>query len=153
MRISTCLRYLSASLLLSLACFNSAQAETALQLKAADHMAQQLGQNFAKKSLAQQDTTPPYLKSVELVIAHSLGHSENELQTFKSLTELEAWLSSREHEGLPGRNSEALAACNKGLCRFEDRGLLHNNLYLRAVSYVYLNGQPYLKTFYLVDGD
>jgi hypothetical protein len=157
---------LSAALLLSLFCLSSAPAETALQRTTAVEMARQVSQAFSSRTLSALDSTPshgpqqlkthlkPYLNSFEVVITHSLGQTGNEQKSFNSLTEFEAWLSQREHDdGLPDRHSDALQRCQGGLCHFEQTGLLHNNLYLRSLAYVYLNGQPYLKRLYIVDGD
>ncbi len=152
-KIMTKIRLFLFSLLISLFCFTPASAETVNQREAAVKMAQNIGTHFAKKDLAQHDARPAYLKEFKVVIAHSLGNSENEHKSFKTLAEFEAFLKSRETDQLPARNSESHVRCQKGICHFEIRGMLHNNLYLKSLSYVYLNGQPYFKTLSIVDGD
>ena len=138
--------------LLSPALALPALAETPAQRETATRLALQISQDFVGKTLATQDQEPPYLEQVALVIKHSLSENEFERKSFQSLRALEAWLQSRRVEA-PGRNSAQSTTCKQGLCRFEITGLLHNNLYFEAASYVYLNGKPYLKTIYLLDGD
>jgi hypothetical protein len=44
--------------------------------------------------------------------------------------------------------------CAKGVCTYNfDGGILHNNLYLKKITYGMRGGCPYLKSIYLLDGD
>lgn len=76
------------------------------------------------------------------------------MRRFASLARAEAWLKSREHEDLPARSVKPFQKCAKGVCTFDfNGGILHNNLYLKKITYGVRNGCPYIKTIYLLDGD
>jgi len=144
---------LAMAVLLCLGFANPAQAETQPQKLQAEKLAQQLSEHYASKNLAKLDDASSALKAIELVYEHSLGGRPIERLQFKNFAELEAWLQKKEIDSLPGRKSEALKHCQKGMCQYAIAGLLHNQLYLKGVSYVYLNGKPVVKALYLLDGD
>ena len=144
---------LTFAFLFSLGLIHAALAETSQQQSQATKMAQQLSELYASKNLAKLDGAVTTSKTIELVYAHSLGQKPIERHQFKNFAELEAWLTSKEIDSLPGRKSEALKHCQKGMCQYTLAGLLHNQLYLKGMSYAYLNGKPVVKALYLLDGD
>ena len=131
---------------------NPAYAETQLQKAAAEKLAQQISTGYANKDLAKLDGSLS-LTPISLVYEHSLGENNTVRKSFQNLAELEQWLQSKETDSLPGRKSEPLKQCQKGMCQYAIGGLLHNQLYLKGFSYAYLNGKPVVKALYLLDGD
>jgi hypothetical protein len=121
-------------------------------------LAKQIAAAYESKTLASLDAQKPYLRAVRIVIENSLGEPGDKgrfvIKSFASFKKAEAWLKSREHEGMPGRESRPLVRCAKGVCSFNfDGGILHNHLYLKKISYGTRSGCPYIKTIYLLDGD
>lgn len=114
---------------------------------------------YSTNKLGRLDARRPYLGKVRIVIEHSLaGDGEKgqyEIRTFRTLAQAERWLKSREREdGTPFRQTRPLIECEGGVCEFDfNGGILHNQLYLKKVSYGYRRGRPYIKTIYLLDGD
>lgn len=129
------------------------QAETQSQKTQTEKVALEFSHSYATRSLAKLDDSFAYLSPIELVYEHSLGQAKPERKSFKNLAEMEQWLQSKQIQGLPGRKTEPLRHCQKGLCQYAIQGLFHNQLYLKGFSYLYLNGKPVLKTVYLLDGD
>jgi hypothetical protein len=121
-------------------------------------LAKSLAGAFEGKTLSSLDAQKPYAGKVRMVIEHSLADDNAKdrfvIRSFTSLAKLESWLKSREHEDQPGRNSRPLERCAKGVCTYSlDGGILHNNLYLKKITYGLRAGCPYVKTIYLLDGD
>ena len=123
---------------------------------------EQLAQDFAKsyetKDLGGLDAQRPFLSSVKFSIENSLGEDGDKTQfvtkQFKNLGLAENWLKSREIDGVPSREIEPLISCKKGICNFNVVGLLHNQLFLKQLSFGYKkNGCPYIKTVFLIDGN
>lgn len=94
---------------------------------------------------------------VRIVIENSLGELDDPdhfmIRSFANFTKAEAWLTSREHDGQPGRNAGAVKRCAKGICTFEQTGMLHNNIYLTKISYGIRGGSAYIKSIYIINGD
>jgi hypothetical protein len=136
----------------------SATASSKCKKQPVADFAKTLAQSFEGKTMAQLDATRSYSGTFRIVIEHSLADDDSPdlfvVRRFRSLAAFEKWLKSREIEGLPGRNSMPLVGCARGVCKFQsDVGILHNNLYLKRVTYGIRNGCPYIKTIYLLDGD
>jgi hypothetical protein len=118
-----------------------------------------LAEAYTAKAIGRLDGERPFSGKVRIVIEHSLADDNAkdrfEIKQFTTLEQAEQWLRSRERdEGLPARESRPLVQCKRGVCAYNfDGGILHNHLYLRKISYGYRNGQPYIKTIYLLDGD
>jgi len=117
-----------------------------------------LAEAFAAKTMAALDADRPYLGSIRIVIEHSLAEDNDPqrfvVRRFTSFARAEKWFKSKEIEGLPGRNAMPLVKCAKGVCTYNfDGGILHNNLYLKKMTYGMRGGCPYLKSIYLLDGD
>jgi hypothetical protein len=113
---------------------------------------------YETKTLGSFDAGKPYVGRVRIVIEHSLADDKAKdrfvTRWFTSLARAEAWLKSREHEEMPGRSTKPLVKCAKGVCTYNfDDGILHNNLYLKKITYGFRRGCPYIKTIYLLDGD
>lgn len=135
-----------------------AQAQSPCKQQSVPDFAKQIAAAYEGKTLAGLDAQKPYLGTVRIVIENSLGEPGDKdrfvIKSFRSLARAEAWLKSREHEELPGRESRPLKRCAKGVCTFDfDGGILHNHLYLQKISYGMRSGCPYIKTIYLLDGD
>ena len=117
-----------------------------------------LAEAFAAKTMATLDGDRPYIGSIRIVIEHSLAEDNDPqrfvVRRFTSFARTEKWFKSKEIEGLPGRNAMPLVKCAKGVCTYNfDGGILHNNLYLKKITYGMRGGCPYLKSIYLLDGD
>lgn len=134
------------------------QAQSPCKQQPVSDFAKQIAEAYQAKTLSGLDAQKPYLGAVRIVIENSLGEPDDKgrfvTKTFKSLAKAEAWLKSREHDELPGRESRPLKRCAKGVCTFDfEGGILHNHLYLQKISYGLRAGCPYIKTIYLLDGD
>jgi hypothetical protein len=117
-----------------------------------------VGEAYEGKTLGALDAGRPYRDRVRIVIEHSLAGDNDKgrfvIKRFTSLARAEAWLKSREHEAMPARSTMPLTKCAKGVCAYNfDGGILHNNLYLKKITYGSSRGCPYIKTIYLLDGD
>ena len=120
-------------------------------------LANSLAEHFGAKTLASLDKDSLLRGRLKVTIEHSLADDDDpkrfEVRRFSSLTKFEQWLKSRETDGMPGRYSRELN-CARGVCRTDlDGGINHNSLYLKRLTYGVSNGCPYLKTFYILDGD
>lgn len=124
-----------------------------------EQLVKALEEAYTSRSLGKLDAGHPYFGRVKIVIEHSLAEEDApgrfEIKQFRTLAQGEQWLRSREREeGAPFRQTRPLLRCTKGLCTYNfDGGILHNQLYLRKISYGYRNGRPYIKTIFLLDGD
>jgi hypothetical protein len=123
-----------------------------------DALAKAVSEGFEAKTLSSLDSQKPYAGRIRIVIEHSLASDNDKdrfvVRSFLSLAKAEAWLKSREHDEMPGRQSKPFQKCSKGVCTFNfDGGIVHNTLYLKKIAYGIRNGCPYLKTIYLLDGD
>src|SRR5437868_6264046 len=121
-------------------------------------LAKAVAEGFEAKTLSSLDSQKSYAGRIRIVIEHSLAGDNDKdrfvVRSFLSLAKAEAWLKSREHDEMPGRQSMPFQKCSKGVCTFNfDGGILHNTLYLKKITYSARNGCPYLKTIYLLDGD
>ena len=111
-----------------------------------------VGEAFASKSMAGLDADKPYVGHVTVVIQHSLG-GKSVTRSFASFAKVDKWLKSREKEDLPTRNSNSLKRCKSGVCTYDVSSLLHNNLYIKRVTYGTTRGRPHIKAITLLDGD
>jgi hypothetical protein len=123
-----------------------------------ENLAKQIAEAYEGKTLSSLDAAKPYPGRVRIVIENSLGEPDDKgrfvMKSFTSLAMVEAWLKSREHDQMPGRESRPLVRCAKGVCTYNfDGGILHNHLYLKKISYSTRSGCSYIKTIYLLDGD
>lgn len=124
-----------------------------------EQLVKSLAEAYTAKSLGSLDAERPYDVRVRIIIEHSLAEDDAkerfERRQFKTLEQAERWLRSREREDqTPSRQIKPLLRCARGLCTYDfDGGILHNQLYLRKISYGYRNGRPLIKTIFLLDGD
>jgi hypothetical protein len=103
--------------------------------------------------LGSLDAERPYMGSVKIVVEGTVGEPPMVWRkTFRTLAQVDRWFKSRERAGGPGRNIGLLKQCSKGVCNFEQEGMLHNNLYLKKITYGMRKGNPYLKAIYIEDG-
>lgn len=121
----------------------------------ATELATAVSENFG--DLSKLDVDRPLVGKVRIVIENSLSEASDPgrfvIRSFSTFTKAEAWLKKDEHDGMPGRNAEAVKKCSKGTCTFEQNGMLHNNIYLTKITYGIRGGSAYVKTIYIVDGD
>ena len=123
-----------------------------------EQLVKAVAEAYETRTLGSLDANNPFAGRFRIVIEHSLadGRAKDRfvIKWFTSLRKAEAWLKSREHEEMPGRSIKPLAKCAKGVCSYDfDGGILHNNLYLKKITYGLRRGCPYIKTIYLLDGD
>jgi hypothetical protein len=136
----------------------SVRAQSPCKKESVQDLAKQIAEAYERKTLSSLDVQKPYPGRVKIVIENSLGEPDDKgrfvIKSFTSLARAEAWLKSREHDQMPGRESRPLVRCAKGVCTYNfDGGILHNHLYLKKISYGTRSGCPYIKTIYLLDGD
>ncbi len=115
-----------------------------------DALAKAVAEGFEAKTLGSLDSQKPYPGKIRIVIEHSLAGDNDKdrfvIRSFASLAKAEAWLKSREHDEMPGRQSMPFQKCSKAVCTFNfDGGILHNTLYLKKLAYGTRSGCPYLK--------
>lgn len=121
-----------------------------------EQIVQRLAEAYEAKDLGKLDAEHLNVGRIKVIIEDSLGEGKDafHVKWFKSLGQAEAWLKSREHDELPGRQIRPLLKCRKGICTFDfSGGILHNTLYLKSISYVVRKGRPYLTAIHLLDGD
>jgi hypothetical protein len=134
------------------------RAQSPCKKQSVQDLAKQIAEAYQGKTLSSLDAQMPYPGRVRIVIENSLGEPDDKgrfvIKSFTSLAKAEAWLKSREHDGMPGRESRPLERCAKGVCTYNfNGGILHNHLYLKKISYGIRSACPYIKTIYLLDGD
>lgn len=104
-------------------------------------------------NLGSLDAERPYVGSVRVVVEGTVGEPPMIWRkTFRTLAQVDRWFKSRERADGPGRNIGLLKQCSKGACTFEQEGMLHNNLYLKKITYGMRKGKPYVKAIYIEDG-
>jgi hypothetical protein len=130
----------------------SERARSSLQTQTIEQLANAVAEAWGKGKLSSLDARRPYVGSVRIRVEHSIsGQVEN--RSFKTLAQAERWFRSRERADGPGRNIGPLRQCRKGVCTFEQTGMLHNNLYLQRITYGMTKGRPYIKAIHIIDGD
>ncbi len=123
-----------------------------------EQLAIEVADAYVKKSLGRLDRKYPVQGKVKIEIEDSLSGGDRETKSvskeFRQLEQGEKWLRSRSRDEFPVRQSKPLIGCKQGSCTYDfSAGILHNQLYLKKISYGYKNGRPYLKTIYLLDGN
>ena len=116
----------------------------------AEELAKAVADAFASGEWESLDAERPYLRTVRLRVEHSIT-GDVETRSFRTLERLEKWLGGANREA--GRNGGALRRCRRGVCTFEQEGMLHNNLYLQRITYGLRRGRPYIKAIHVIDGD
>jgi hypothetical protein len=116
-------------------------------------LAKAVADAWAQGTLGSLDAARPYVGSVKVIVEATVGEPALiERKTFTKLAQIDRWFKRRERADGPGRNTGQLRQCRKGVCTFEQEGMLHNNLYLKKITYGIRKGQPYIKAIYIDDG-
>lgn len=134
----------AAILLMTSVCFSQAGN------KATEQLATKISRAFLNKRFAPIDSIRPRTGQIKFVVEHSLSGAKDS-KSFTSMKLAGDWLFRRRSE--VGVNAGDLTRCLNGTCTFQMNGLLHNNLYLKKLTYGFSNGKPFVKTVYFVDGD
>ena len=109
---------------------------------------------WSEGNLGSLDAGRPYVGSVKVIVEGTVGEPPViQRKTFKKLAQVDQWFKSRETADGPGRNIGTFQQCSKGVCTFEQEGMLHNNLYLQKITYGMSKGKPYIKAIYIEDGN
>lgn len=135
---------------------STAHAQAPAKPETVERLAKEVSEAYAAKNLGALDARRPYLKTVRIVIEHSLGEPTppNEVRAVRSLGKGEQWLRSRETADGPARDVKPLRRCGRGTCTFDfDSGIVHNTLYLQKITYGYRRGTPYIKAIHFLSGD
>jgi hypothetical protein len=117
-----------------------------------EQLATALTEAFAAGDLGTLDADRPALGTLKLVYEHSIS-GDILTRNVRSFAKVEQWLKRRERADGPARNGGPLQRCRRGICTYEQAGMLHNNLYLQKITYVLRRGRPYVKAIYVIDGD
>ncbi len=140
-----------------MACALSVFGQSAAKTGAIERLARSVAKAYEAKNLGSLDAKHPYSGRVRVVIEHSLGEGKDQFarRDFKTLKSVDRWLKSLETgEGFPVRQIKPFQKCRNGICTYSFAGgIRHNQLYLKKLSYAYINGRLVLKTIYLLDGD
>ncbi len=123
-----------------------------------EQLAIELADAYVTRNLGRLDRKYPIQGKVRIEIEDSLRGDDTKgkssIKGFRSLAQGEQWLRSRSTNDFPIRQSKPLIGCKRGSCTYDfSEGILHNQLYLKKISYGYTNGRFYLKTIYLLDGN
>ncbi|HQZ97383.1 MAG TPA: hypothetical protein PLP21_13760 [Pyrinomonadaceae bacterium] len=124
--------------------FSQGKDETPQQL------ATRVSKAFKIKKLGTLDAGKPYAGRVKMVVEHSL-EDKSDTKSFSSMKLAGDWLFRGGRD--VGVNAGNLQRCSNGTCTFTINGMLHNNLYLKKVTYAYSSGRPIIKTVHFVNGD
>ncbi|MDT4967322.1 MAG: hypothetical protein QOJ64_2059 [Acidobacteriota bacterium] len=123
------------------------------QLQTIEALANAVARTWSEGLLRSLDSGRPYMGSVRVVVESQAGEPAMVWRkTFRTLAQVDRWFKSRETADGPARNSGQLKRCSKGVCTFEQEGMLHNNLYLKKITYGMSKGRPYIKAIYIDDG-
>lgn len=156
------------TLFLGLGLTGVAQSKTTSGARGADHrrahlspqtqtiqeLANVVANAWGEGTLGTLDAGRPYVGSVRVIVEGSIGEPPLvERKTFRTLAQIDRWFKRRERADGPGRNIGQLQQCSKGVCAFEQEGMLHNNLYLKKITYGMKKGKPYIKAIYIEDGN
>lgn len=119
--------------------------------KTPKQLAASVSKAFKAKKLGTLDAGRSYAGSVKIVVEHSLA-DKSDVRSFTNFQLAGAWLFRGRREA--GVNAGNLQRCSNGTCTFTINGMLHNNLYLKKVTYGLAGGKnAYVKTITFVDGD
>jgi len=123
------------------------------QDKQARKIAAAVADAFGKGQLRQIDRKKLLRGRVKLTIENSIGEPEYEHYSYRSFSAMGGWIRKQERDGLPNKVVWPLVGCRKGVCTFfRDGGILHNQLYLKKVTYGYRNGRLYISGVQLLAG-
>ena len=127
-----------------------ARATASYQTQTIKQLAEAVSDAFTAGELGRLDAERPYSGAVRIRVEHSIT-GDIVTRSFKTLEAAEQWLTKDNQDS--GRNGGALRRCRKGVCTFEQEGMLHNNLYLQRITYGIRRGRPYIKAIHVIDGD
>jgi len=128
------------------------RAHLSRQAQTVEELAKAVADAFAAGELARLDAERPYLGTVRVRVEHSIS-GQILTRNFKTLERLGQWLTRREGADGAAMNGGALRRCRRGVCTFEQEGMLHNNLYLQKITYGMRRGRAYVKAIHVIDGD
>lgn len=116
-----------------------------------ENLVQRLSESFAARTMSSLDAERPYLRSVTIVVEHSLS-GRKDRRSFKTLKAAEQWIGQNRKEA--NFDPKPLKKCSRGVCTFDFAGgILHNSLYLQKLTYSIVKGRPVLRAIYFLDGD
>lgn len=134
-----------------MAFLGAAQAQS--QDKQAKKVGAEIASAFSRGQLRKLDPKKLVRGSIRLTIENSIGEPEFEYYSFRSFAAMGSWIKKREIEGLPNKVAWPLVGCRKGTCTFfRDGGILHNQLYIKKVTYGYRNKRLYIRGIQLLAG-
>jgi hypothetical protein len=123
------------------------------QTQTIQELANAAAKAWGEGNLSSLDARRPYVGSIRVIVEVQAGEPPVvERKTFRTLAQVDRWFKRRERADGPGRNIGPLQQCSKGVCTFEQEGMLHNNLYLKKITYGMSKGKPYIKAIYIDDG-
>jgi hypothetical protein len=123
------------------------------QTQTIQELAKAVATAWGEGNLGSLDAGRPYVGSVKVVVEGTVGEPPMIWRkTFRTLAQVDRWFKGRERADGPGRNIGQLQQCSKGVCTFEQEGMLHNNLYLKKITYGMRRGKPYIKAIHIEDG-
>ena len=125
-------------------------AQSPSQTQTPEELVKAVADAFSAGELGKLDAERPYLRTVRIRVEHSITGGI-EARSFRTLERLERWLDGANRDS--ARNGGALRRCRRGVCTFEQEGMLHNNLYLQRITYGLRKGRPYIKAIHIIDGD
>jgi hypothetical protein len=119
--------------------------------QAVEQIAKDLSSAFTEKKLGRLDAKRSAFGKVKLTIEDSNAGDDDSgrlvYKTFANLNAIEKWL------GKPLGRSVSAFRCKKGVCIFAGEALLHNNLYLKKITFGFTKNKcPYIKSIYILEG-
>lgn len=131
--------------------FGSIQAQS--QDKQAKKTGAEIARAFERGQLRKLDAKNLLSGKIKLTIENSIGEPEFERYSFSSFAAMGRWIKKQEFDGLPNKVAWPLVGCRKGVCTFfRDGGILHNQLYLKKVTYGYRNKRLFIRGIQLLAG-
>lgn len=117
-----------------------------------EQIAQDAASAFEAKKLGRLDAKRGKVGRVRLTMENSLADDDDPgrfiVKTFANLKALEKSLYKPA-----GRNADSFR-CKKGVCVFAGEALLHNNLYLKKITFGYTKNKcPFIKSIFILDGN
>lgn len=123
------------------------------QDKQAKKTGAEIARAFERGQLRKLDAKNLLSGKIKLTIENSIGEPEFEYYSFSSFAAMGRWIKKQEFDGMPNKVAWPLVGCRKGVCTFfRDGGILHNQLYLKKVTYGYRNKRLFIRGIQLLAG-
>lgn len=129
-----------------------------IQQEQASQLIRRFEDAFVNRQLDQLHN--PGRNMIKVIYEHSIAESSDEQILFSSFHQIEQWLRSREYDDTqeggditPIREVRSGQFVTAGLYLYDNQGILHNHLYLKAVRIIDIGSAPSIAEIIFYDGD